>query len=228
MKKWKFFTLPGLEPRPLSRPARSQSLYRLRYPGSLREYVHMTNYSRISPLGTEIPNVPTPFCWAIASLNGYVAWASVFLTLYRRHHLLCPLSQELTVGLPDSLDNRLGGGGFSGSQLEFLLCSLFGEKSSWNATAAKLVIKLSTALWNPKFITVVSVTFGNTFSFPVCSYAQPTSWMLSPCRKLTEQHRKKLTPFQRRVSWRVVWGFERCGTKYLWVPNLVCDIKGGT
>jgi hypothetical protein len=28
-------TLPGLEPQPLSRPARSQSLYRLRYPGSL-------------------------------------------------------------------------------------------------------------------------------------------------------------------------------------------------
>jgi hypothetical protein len=27
-------TLPGLEPQPLSRPARSQSLYRLRYPGS--------------------------------------------------------------------------------------------------------------------------------------------------------------------------------------------------
>jgi hypothetical protein len=28
-----FFTLPGLELRPLSRPARSQSQYRLRYPG---------------------------------------------------------------------------------------------------------------------------------------------------------------------------------------------------
>jgi hypothetical protein len=28
-------TLPGLEPQPLSRPARSQSLCRLRYPGSL-------------------------------------------------------------------------------------------------------------------------------------------------------------------------------------------------
>jgi hypothetical protein len=28
----KFLTLPGLEPRPLGRPARSQSLYRLRYP----------------------------------------------------------------------------------------------------------------------------------------------------------------------------------------------------
>jgi hypothetical protein len=34
MEKWKFLTKPGLEPRPLSRPARSQSLYRLRYRGS--------------------------------------------------------------------------------------------------------------------------------------------------------------------------------------------------
>jgi hypothetical protein len=34
MEKCKFLTLPGLEPRLLSRPARSQSLYRLRYPGS--------------------------------------------------------------------------------------------------------------------------------------------------------------------------------------------------
>jgi hypothetical protein len=30
----KFLTVPGLELRPLGRPARSQSLYRLRYPGS--------------------------------------------------------------------------------------------------------------------------------------------------------------------------------------------------
>jgi hypothetical protein len=30
----KFLTLPGLELRPLGHPARSQSLYRLRYPGS--------------------------------------------------------------------------------------------------------------------------------------------------------------------------------------------------
>jgi hypothetical protein len=35
MEKWKFLTLPGLEPRPLSRPARSQSLYRLRYRGQV-------------------------------------------------------------------------------------------------------------------------------------------------------------------------------------------------
>jgi hypothetical protein len=32
-----FLTLPGLEFRPLSRQARSQSLYRLRYPGSVSE-----------------------------------------------------------------------------------------------------------------------------------------------------------------------------------------------
>jgi hypothetical protein len=35
MEKRKFFTLPGLEFRRLGRPARSQSLYRLSYPGSI-------------------------------------------------------------------------------------------------------------------------------------------------------------------------------------------------
>jgi hypothetical protein len=34
LEKRKFLTLPGLEIRPLSCPARSQSLYRLRYPDS--------------------------------------------------------------------------------------------------------------------------------------------------------------------------------------------------
>jgi hypothetical protein len=34
LEKRKFLTLPRLELRPLSRPARSQSLYRLRYPSS--------------------------------------------------------------------------------------------------------------------------------------------------------------------------------------------------
>jgi hypothetical protein len=33
VEKRKFLTLPGLEFRPLGRPARSPSLYRLRYPG---------------------------------------------------------------------------------------------------------------------------------------------------------------------------------------------------
>jgi hypothetical protein len=34
VEKRKFLTLPGLELRPLCRPARSQSLYRMSYPGS--------------------------------------------------------------------------------------------------------------------------------------------------------------------------------------------------
>jgi hypothetical protein len=34
VEKRKFLTLPGLEPRPLGRLSRSQSLYRLSYPGS--------------------------------------------------------------------------------------------------------------------------------------------------------------------------------------------------
>jgi hypothetical protein len=34
VEKRKFLTLPGLELRNLGRPARSQSIYRLRYPGS--------------------------------------------------------------------------------------------------------------------------------------------------------------------------------------------------
>jgi hypothetical protein len=44
LEKTKFLTLPGLELRPLGRPARSQSLYRLRYPGSRVNYVHMNLY----------------------------------------------------------------------------------------------------------------------------------------------------------------------------------------
>jgi hypothetical protein len=37
IEKIKFLTLPGLELRPLGRPARSPSLYRLHYPGSLSD-----------------------------------------------------------------------------------------------------------------------------------------------------------------------------------------------
>jgi hypothetical protein len=44
VEKRKFSTLPGLELRPLCRPARSQSLYRLRYPGSLFWTVLFTLY----------------------------------------------------------------------------------------------------------------------------------------------------------------------------------------
>jgi hypothetical protein len=40
----KFLTLPGLEIRPLSRPARSQLLYRLRHPGPSCLHVIVFNY----------------------------------------------------------------------------------------------------------------------------------------------------------------------------------------
>jgi hypothetical protein len=40
LEKRKFFTLPGFEVWPLGRPARSQSLYRLRYPGSNMQVSH--------------------------------------------------------------------------------------------------------------------------------------------------------------------------------------------
>jgi hypothetical protein len=36
VEKRKFLTLPGLEIRPLGRPASSQSLYRMRYPGFVK------------------------------------------------------------------------------------------------------------------------------------------------------------------------------------------------
>jgi hypothetical protein len=63
MEKWKFLTPPGLELRPLGRPASSQSLYRLCYPGSL-EYITIYYYlyyyycqeNRINDRGD-------PLCW---------------------------------------------------------------------------------------------------------------------------------------------------------------------
>jgi hypothetical protein len=43
VEKRKFLPLPELELRPLARPARSQSLYRLRYPGSFQNLVVFIN-----------------------------------------------------------------------------------------------------------------------------------------------------------------------------------------
>jgi hypothetical protein len=47
VEKRKFLTLPGLEVRPLGRPARSQSLYRLRYPAPNMLYVRLENTNSI-------------------------------------------------------------------------------------------------------------------------------------------------------------------------------------
>jgi hypothetical protein len=45
--KWKFLPSPGLEHRPLRRPARNQSLYRLRYPGSSKRGDNIEKNSQV-------------------------------------------------------------------------------------------------------------------------------------------------------------------------------------
>jgi hypothetical protein len=51
VEKRKFLTLLGLELRPLGRPARSQSLYLLRYPGSYMFYIPLENIPGIFTTG---------------------------------------------------------------------------------------------------------------------------------------------------------------------------------
>jgi 2-polyprenyl-6-methoxyphenol hydroxylase-like FAD-dependent oxidoreductase len=48
MEKWKFFPPPGLELRPLGRPARSQSLYRLRYPEKQKNHTRITKNQKVN------------------------------------------------------------------------------------------------------------------------------------------------------------------------------------
>jgi hypothetical protein len=56
VKKRKFLTLPGLELQSFSRPARSQSLYRPRYPGF---YKSTRTISILNPRLLSILNQPT-------------------------------------------------------------------------------------------------------------------------------------------------------------------------
>jgi hypothetical protein len=61
METWKFMTLPGPELRPLSFPARSQSLYRLRYRSSRIKTPHIQHFvldgdeSLVSGFGLSAP-----------------------------------------------------------------------------------------------------------------------------------------------------------------------------
>jgi hypothetical protein len=75
LEKRIFFTLPGLELQPLSRPARSQSLYRLRYPGSFIQRVPGVKRpgreaDRSSPIGAEVKKT-----WMYISTSPYVFMA---------------------------------------------------------------------------------------------------------------------------------------------------------
>jgi hypothetical protein len=47
VEKRTFLTLPELEPQLLGRPARTQTLYRLRYHGSLKRVVHIDFENRV-------------------------------------------------------------------------------------------------------------------------------------------------------------------------------------
>jgi hypothetical protein len=53
VEKRKFLTLPGFELRPLGLPVHSQSLYRLRYPGS-----HLLSVSNLFPLLSKYYYIP--------------------------------------------------------------------------------------------------------------------------------------------------------------------------
>jgi hypothetical protein len=69
MEKRKFLTLPGLELRHLGRPACSQSLYRLRYPGSLFTLVLDGSYRSAYCSGRFIPR-RSPLCPLDRNLSG--------------------------------------------------------------------------------------------------------------------------------------------------------------
>jgi hypothetical protein len=66
-------TLPGLELRPLGRPARSQSLYRLRHPGSLLVEKVPEQIGRSVNMHEYLTRaVPTSQTFVLLSTCGYV------------------------------------------------------------------------------------------------------------------------------------------------------------
>jgi hypothetical protein len=70
----KFLTLPGLELRPLGRPARSQSLYRLSYSGSCTELITMDNAQYIIKSRDFTQNTDTLYYCSVS-----VEWLSSLL-----------------------------------------------------------------------------------------------------------------------------------------------------
>jgi hypothetical protein len=72
LEKRKFFTLPGLELRSLGRPARSQSLYRLHYPGS--------RYSANSL--KKLPSLISDFFWNVILSKMYLYGENILATSF--------------------------------------------------------------------------------------------------------------------------------------------------
>jgi hypothetical protein len=73
----KFFTLTGVELRPLGHPARSQSLYRLRYPGSypelLQPHIPLRSSSRLCHLRLGLPSDVFGLNYCMHFLLSYLA-----------------------------------------------------------------------------------------------------------------------------------------------------------
>jgi hypothetical protein len=65
VEKRKFLALPALELPPLGLPARSQSLYQLRYPGSLGANKREQNTVR-SKFTSEIKNINEVYCFTVS------------------------------------------------------------------------------------------------------------------------------------------------------------------
>jgi hypothetical protein len=84
LEQRKFMTLPGLELRPLGRPARSQSLYRLRYPGSYPELVQphipLRSILIFCHLCLRLPSDVFRLNYCMHFLLSYLAWLHRFLT----------------------------------------------------------------------------------------------------------------------------------------------------
>jgi hypothetical protein len=83
MVKWKFLILPGLELQPLDRPARSLSLYRLRYreshtPTGGSEFLKMS----LNETQIYIYNIMEDMCKVFSYLAASQTWGLKLLVLY--------------------------------------------------------------------------------------------------------------------------------------------------
>jgi hypothetical protein len=104
--KRKFFTLPGLELRTLGRPARSQSLYRLRYPGFLSKQ-GWTTYSLSGQIFTsevtdqqEVMSVPVAHPIHLAAPDVYTWVWECTMSIHLSGNSFCSCSQGPGTALP--------------------------------------------------------------------------------------------------------------------------------
>jgi hypothetical protein len=140
MEKWKFLSLPVLELRPLGRPARSQSLYRLSYPGSpcsqVLRIIHPSN-SKLAPQCRTTNNdkaSPT----VNSCFSSLISYYKSRLRNARRHS---PLSYARSYRI-DNLGILLKLGTSSQTlPFEFLLCRLHTMDNYVMATLLFIILK---------------------------------------------------------------------------------------